>query len=110
MPFAATWMNLEIIILSEVNQKEKERYHMTSFICGFYNMALNDILYVILYAFYKMDLPVKQKQNHRHREHTCGCQGVKDGGGMHWEFGVTRCEVLYREWINNKVLLCVHIS
>ena len=33
MPFAATWMNLEIIILSEVNQKEKERYHMTSFIC-----------------------------------------------------------------------------
>ena len=31
-------------------------------------------------------------------------------GGMEWEFGVSRCEVLYREWINNKVLLCVHIS
>ena len=29
MPFAAIWMNLEIIILSEVSQKEKDRYHIT---------------------------------------------------------------------------------
>ena len=34
MPFAATWMDLEIIILSEVNQKEKHKYHMISLICG----------------------------------------------------------------------------
>ena len=34
MPFAATWMQLEIIILSEVSQKEKDRYHMISFLCG----------------------------------------------------------------------------
>ena len=25
MPFAATWMQLEVIILSEVNQKEKDK-------------------------------------------------------------------------------------
>ena len=31
MPFAATWMDLEIIILSEVSQKEKGKYHMISF-------------------------------------------------------------------------------
>ena len=29
MPFAATWMSLEIIILSEVSQKEKDKYHIT---------------------------------------------------------------------------------
>ena len=28
MPFAATWMDLEIIILSEVSQTEKDKYHM----------------------------------------------------------------------------------
>ena len=32
-PFAATWRQLEIIILSEVSQTEKDRYHMTSLIC-----------------------------------------------------------------------------
>ena len=34
MPFAATWMDLEILILSEVSQKEKDKYHMISLICG----------------------------------------------------------------------------
>ena len=34
MPFAATWMELEILILSEVSQKEKDKYHVMSLICG----------------------------------------------------------------------------
>ena len=34
MPIAATWMDLEIIILSEVSRKEKGKYHMISLICG----------------------------------------------------------------------------
>ena len=33
MPFAVTWMDLEIIILSEVSQAEKDKY-MISHICG----------------------------------------------------------------------------
>ena len=34
MPFAATWMDLDIIILSEASHKEKDKYHMMSLICG----------------------------------------------------------------------------
>ena len=30
----ATWMDLEIIIPSEINQTEKDKYHMISLICG----------------------------------------------------------------------------
>ena len=33
MPFATTWMQLEIIILNEVSQKEKDKYHMISLMC-----------------------------------------------------------------------------
>ena len=32
MPFSATWMDLEITILSEVSQTEKDKYHMISLI------------------------------------------------------------------------------
>ena len=34
MPLVASWMDLEILILSEVSQKEKNKYHMISFIRG----------------------------------------------------------------------------
>ena len=34
MPFAATWMQLEVIILNEVSQKEKDKYHIISLVCG----------------------------------------------------------------------------
>ena len=34
MPFAATWVDLEIIILSEVSQTEKDKYHMISLTCA----------------------------------------------------------------------------
>ena len=34
MPSAATWIQQEGIILSKVSQKEKDKYHMISLICG----------------------------------------------------------------------------
>ena len=34
MPFAATWMELETLMLSEVSQKETDKYYMISLISG----------------------------------------------------------------------------
>ena len=34
IPFIATWVELETLILSEVSQKEKDKYHMISLISG----------------------------------------------------------------------------
>ena len=39
----------------------------------------------------QMNLSTKQKQTHGYREQTCGCQGR----GMDWEFGISRCKLLY---------------
>ena len=42
-----------------------------------------------------MTLLTKEKQAHRHREQTCT---AKEGGGqrgLDWEFGISRCELLY---------------
>ena len=36
MPVAATWRDLEIVILSEVSWTHKDKYHMISFICGIF--------------------------------------------------------------------------
>ena len=34
MPFRATWMELETLILNEVSQKERDKYHKISLISG----------------------------------------------------------------------------
>ena len=34
MRFSATWIKLETLILSEISQKEKDKYHMISLIFG----------------------------------------------------------------------------
>ena len=34
LPFSTTWLELEGIILSEISQSEKDRYHVFSFLCG----------------------------------------------------------------------------
>ena len=43
MPFAATWMDPEIIILSKVSQKEKDTYHMILLICRIKKNDINEL-------------------------------------------------------------------
>ena len=89
MPFAATQMDLESVILSELSQREKEKYCMTSLLCG---LRKEMIL---------MNLLTKEKETHRLREQNYGCRWVGTVG----EFGVDMCTLLYLKWINNKDLL-----
>ena len=73
MPFAATWMDQEIIILSEISQKEKDRYRM-SLISGIQNT--NQLIY--------------ERKTDSQIEQTCGCQGGRRRGEKAWEFEINR--------------------
>ena len=44
----------------------------------------------------QMNISMKQKQTHRHREQIYGCQG-EGWGGFDWELGTSRCKLLYIE-------------
>ena len=70
MPFAAAWMELEMLILSDVSQKEKDKFHLISFTCGIKNMT-------------QMNLFTKQKL--RYREHTSSCQREGRGRQEVWD-------------------------
>ena len=39
IPFVATQIQLEIIMLSELGQKEKDKYHIIPLLCGLENIA-----------------------------------------------------------------------
>ena len=34
MPFEVTWSDIEVFILSEVRQTEKDKFYMISLVCG----------------------------------------------------------------------------
>ena len=44
MPFVATWMDLEMITLSDVSQIEKDKYHMIPFICEILTNDTNELI------------------------------------------------------------------
>ena len=89
-PFVATQADLEIIILSEISHTEKDKY---------------DITYM---SKYDINEPTYLWNTNRitDREKTCGNQEGGGGwGGIDWGLGVSKCKLLYRGWINNKVFL-----
>ena len=69
MPFVATWMEPEILILNEVNQKERDKYH-------------NDFTYLWNLKYGPDDPIYKTETNHGQGEQNCGCQGQ---GGWEWD-------------------------
>jgi len=65
MPFAATWMELETLVLSEVSQKEKDKYHMISHIWNLiYGTKEPDMISHIWNLIYGTKEPFHRKENH----------------------------------------------
>ena len=58
--FLATWMDLEIIILTEVNQKKNKHHYDITYM---WNLILKMI---------QINLFTKQKQTHRYKKQTYG--------------------------------------
>ena len=85
MPFAAMWMELENLMLSEVNQKERK--------------IPFDITY-IWNLIYGTNEHFHRKETHGLGEQTCGCQGGRSV--MDRESGVKKCKLLYLEWISSQ--------
>ena len=64
MTFAATWIDLKMITLSEVGQTESNKHPMVSLICEIQKLT-------------QMNAFTKQKEMHRHRQHARGYQRGK---------------------------------
>ena len=82
---------LETITLAEVSQKTKDRYHVLFLICGILSMQ-NEAMHET------ETVPRPQRTGQ-------WWLGHRVGGGLWWEVGVSKCQVLHTEWINSKVLL-----
>ena len=50
----------------------------------------------------QMNPSMKQKQTQGHREQMCDCQGEGRSGREGLELGISRCKLLYIEWIGKK--------
>ena len=88
MSFAATWMVLEIVILSEGSKNDKEQYRVVT-----YKQNLKEML--------QMNLLMKQKQTHRLRKRTYDYKWER----IVKEFGMDTSILLYFKWIIDRDLL-----
>ena len=73
MPFSATWMELETLLLIELSQKERQ--------------IPDDITYS-WNLIYGTNEPFHRKESHGLGEKTCGSGGEGGGRRMAWESGV----------------------
>ena len=77
-------------LISEISQKEKDKYHMISYM---WNLS------------YDTNEPIYETEMESQTWRLVVAKGEGLGEGMEWEVEVSRCELLCLERINNKVLL-----
>ena len=79
MAFAAIWINLEIIIPSEIKQTQKDKYNMMLFLCRILKKIQRKLF-------------TKQKETHRFRKQIFGTKRERVGRDQ------------FRNWINTYTL------
>ena len=86
MPFAETWMQLEMLILNEERKRNTNtiRFHL----------YVESKLRCSNYPIYSTET------DHRYRELTCGCQGGWGGNGIDMEFEVGTHKLTF--WMNKQ--------
>ena len=94
MPFEKTWMDPEIIILSEVKKRKTNTmwYH----------------LYVKYKIWHKWTYLWNRNNLTGIENRLVVAKGEEGGWGKEWEFGINRCKLIYIGWIHNKVLSIAH--
>ena len=91
MPFAAAWVQPEIITLSEVSWKEKDKW------------LTHGITYMRDLKCDTNEPTCETVMNTENRLVIAKTEGVR--GGTEWQVEVSKHKLLYTEWINTKVLL-----
>ena len=59
MPFTATWMDLEVLILNKISQRQRQKPY--------------DITHMWNLKYYQNEHIYEIKKDYRHREQPCGC-------------------------------------
>ena len=85
MPFAATWRDLEITILSKVSQTKI--YH----------------LYVESKKYGTNELIYKTEMDSKTENKLMVIKGERGGGGINWEYGINRYTPLYMGFSSGSV-------
>ena len=92
MPFAATWIDLEIIWLSEVSQRERQISYDIAYMWNQKN-------------WYKWTYLQNRNRLTDLENELMVTRGEGSGGGVDWEFGIDMYTLLYLKEITNKDLL-----
>ena len=94
--FLETWMDVEIVIQSEVSQKEKNKYCILMHICRIQKNGTDELVS-------KAEIETQMQRTNVWTAR--GERGCGDGGVMNWEIGIDIYTVICMKWITNKNLL-----